>query len=69
MIRSQRVRDPTGIQVIDDILVDGLAAIAQARHSTHAPPYRIAASEEPGLHNSLVWPQKLETRLEGILPV
>ena len=56
-------------QVIDDILADGLDAIAKARHSSHAPPYQIAASEEPGLHNGLVWPQKLETRLEGILSV
>ena len=67
------VRESSGrtaaTQVIDDILADGLDAIAKARHSPHAPPYRIAASEEPGLHNGLVWPQKLEARLEGILSV
>src|SRR5713101_4107301 len=30
---------------------------------------RSAASEEPRLHHGFVWPQELETRLEGILPV
>src|ERR1043166_3756396 len=30
---------------------------------------RRAASEEPRLHNGLVWPKEFETRLEGILPV
>src|SRR3989475_9014015 len=29
----------------------------------------MAASEEPRLHHGFVWPQELETRLEGILPV
>ena len=30
---------------------------------------QLAASEEPRLHNGFVWPQELETRREGILPV
>src|SRR5215831_1241739 len=37
------------------------------RASCAAP--RIAASEEPRLHNGFVWPEELETRREGILPV
>jgi hypothetical protein len=31
----------------------------------HVAATRSAASEEPGLHNGFVWPQELETRLEG----